>query len=145
MRGAVMGRHVAVFGLDQDLAVSTDQNGAEGMVAVRHRTAGDIKGMPQEVLVQLSLRQALDICHRCPPSDSCLTHFLPQISLRNLRILDCYANRCPLRLKTLFSVPPCGGQCRSGWLRLRAPRRRTGRETSRPDDPTIRAIRRGPR
>ena len=29
--------------------------------------------------------------------------FLPQISLRNLRKLDCYANRYPLRLKTLSS------------------------------------------
>src|SRR5260221_13615101 len=31
----------------------------------------------------------------------CLTRFLSQISLRNLRRLDCYANRDPLRLKTL--------------------------------------------
>src|ERR1700677_1949209 len=31
-----------------------------------------------------------------------LTRFLPQISLRNLRKLDCYANRCPLRSKTLW-------------------------------------------
>ena len=30
-----------------------------------------------------------------------LTRFLPQISLRNLRKLDCYANRYPLRAKTL--------------------------------------------
>jgi hypothetical protein len=30
-----------------------------------------------------------------------LTCFLPQISLRNLRKLDCYANRYPLRSKTL--------------------------------------------
>jgi hypothetical protein len=30
-----------------------------------------------------------------------LTRFLPQISLRNLRKLDCYANRYPLRWKTL--------------------------------------------
>jgi len=30
-----------------------------------------------------------------------LTRFLPQISLRNLRKLDCYANRYPLRSKTL--------------------------------------------
>jgi hypothetical protein len=30
-----------------------------------------------------------------------LTRFLPQISLRNLRKLDCHANRHPLRLKTL--------------------------------------------
>src|ERR1700735_3349645 len=43
--------------------------------------------------------------------------FLPQISLRNLRKLDCYANRYPLRLKTLpFTLrdefpprPPCAG------------------------------------
>jgi hypothetical protein len=32
-----------------------------------------------------------------------LTRFLPQISLRNLRKLDCYANRYPLRLKMLWS------------------------------------------
>src|SRR3981189_99507 len=32
---------------------------------------------------------------------SVLTRFLAQISLRNLRKLDCYANRCPLRSKTL--------------------------------------------
>ena len=39
---------------------------------------------------------------------SCLTRFLPQISLRNLRKLDCYAKACPptdqvgmLRSKTL--------------------------------------------
>jgi hypothetical protein len=31
-----------------------------------------------------------------------LTRFLPQISLRNLRKLDCYANRYPLRSKTLW-------------------------------------------
>ena len=31
-----------------------------------------------------------------------LTRFLPQISLRNLRKLDCYANRYPLRSKTLL-------------------------------------------
>src|SRR5437764_14935474 len=30
-----------------------------------------------------------------------LTRFLPQISLRNLRQLDCYANRDPLRSKPL--------------------------------------------
>ena len=36
-----------------------------------------------------------------------LTRFLPQISLRNLRKLDCYANRYPLRLKTLWTNP-CG-------------------------------------
>jgi hypothetical protein len=34
-----------------------------------------------------------------------LTRFLPQISLRNLRKLDCYANRCPLRSKTLLFQP----------------------------------------
>jgi hypothetical protein len=34
-----------------------------------------------------------------------LTRFLPQISLRNLRKLDCYANRFPLRSKTLWLVP----------------------------------------
>jgi hypothetical protein len=32
-----------------------------------------------------------------------LTRFLPQISLRNLRKLDCYANRRPLRSKTLLN------------------------------------------
>src|SRR5580700_683893 len=37
-----------------------------------------------------------------------LTRFLPQISLRNLRKLDCYANRYPLRLKALW-VLPVGG------------------------------------
>jgi hypothetical protein len=35
-----------------------------------------------------------------------LTRFLPQISLRNLRKLDCYANRHPLRLKTLLGSKP---------------------------------------
>jgi hypothetical protein len=30
-----------------------------------------------------------------------LTRFLPQMSPRNLRKLDCYANRYPLRSKTL--------------------------------------------
>src|SRR6185312_11363963 len=35
-----------------------------------------------------------------------LTRFLPQISLRNLRKLDCYANRYPLHSKTLeYSRP----------------------------------------
>ncbi len=34
---------------------------------------------------------------------SCLTRSLLQISLRNLRKLDCYANRRPPRLKTLQS------------------------------------------
>jgi hypothetical protein len=33
-----------------------------------------------------------------------LTRFLPQISLRNLRKLDCYANRYPLRSKTLYPL-----------------------------------------
>src|SRR6185503_6469879 len=33
-----------------------------------------------------------------------LTRFLPQISLRNLRKLDCYANRYPLRSKTLWNM-----------------------------------------
>ena len=33
-----------------------------------------------------------------------LTRFLPQISLRNLRKLDCYANRFPLRSKTLYML-----------------------------------------
>src|ERR1700710_1135937 len=33
--------------------------------------------------------------------NSLLTRFLPQISLRNLRKLDCYTNRYPLRSKTL--------------------------------------------
>ena len=33
-----------------------------------------------------------------------LARFLPQISLRNLRKLDCYANRYPLRSKTLSSL-----------------------------------------
>src|ERR1700684_610414 len=35
-----------------------------------------------------------------------LTRFLPQISLRNLRKLDCYANRFPLRSKTLWDRRP---------------------------------------
>ena len=39
-----------------------------------------------------------------------LTRFLPQISLRNLRKLDCYANRYPLRSKTLCQPPVIGGK-----------------------------------
>ena len=35
-----------------------------------------------------------------------LTRFLPQISLRNLRKLDCYANRNPPRSKTLWDLNP---------------------------------------
>jgi hypothetical protein len=48
--------------------------------------------------------------HRNPPAKTCLeksvyhiallTRFLPQISLRNLRKLDCYANRYPPRIKS---------------------------------------------
>src|SRR6059058_1475651 len=34
MRGAVMGRHIAVFGLDQHLAILVDEDGAERMIAV---------------------------------------------------------------------------------------------------------------
>jgi hypothetical protein len=41
-----------------------------------------------------------------PGPDRFLTRFLPQISLRNLRKLDCYANRCPPRIK-------CGAGFRS--------------------------------
>jgi CspA family cold shock protein len=46
-------------------------------------------------------RSARKIC-RWPRS--CLTRFLPQISVRNLRKLDCYANRYPLRSKTLLKL-----------------------------------------
>src|SRR6185436_3038457 len=36
--------------------------------------------------------------------DSCFDAFSAQISLRNLRKLDCYANRYPLRSKTLLAA-----------------------------------------
>ena len=51
MRGAVMGGHVAVLGLDQHLAIGIDQNGAEGMVAVGHGAARDLERPPQEMRV----------------------------------------------------------------------------------------------
>ena len=53
MRGAVMGGHVAVLGLDQHLAVPVDEDGAERMVAMRHGAARDLEGPAQEVLVEL--------------------------------------------------------------------------------------------
>jgi hypothetical protein len=43
-----------------------------------------------------------DAEHRPLVSRFVLTRFPPQISLRNLRKLDCHANRHPLRLKTLW-------------------------------------------
>jgi hypothetical protein len=43
MSGAVMRRHVAVFGLDQHVAMLIDKNGAEGMVAVGQGAASDIE------------------------------------------------------------------------------------------------------
>ena len=55
-----------------------------------------------------------------------LTRFLPQISLRNLRKLDCYANRYSLRLKTLCRI--------SDVLPARSRRRRSAPQTSRPAD-----------
>ena len=51
MRGAVMGGHIAVLGLDQHLAVCVDENGAEGMIAVGHGAARDLERLPQEMRV----------------------------------------------------------------------------------------------
>jgi len=42
-----------------------------------------------------------------------LTRFLPQISLRNLRNLDCYANRYPPRIKS-----GAGFRSKTLWLRI---------------------------
>ncbi len=44
-----------------------------------------------------------------------------------------------------ISAPPCAARFPSGRLRWRGPHRRTGRGTSPPGDPTVRAVRRGPR
>jgi hypothetical protein len=43
-----------------------------------------------------------------PCSHFCFDAFSAQISLRNLRELDCYANRYPLRAKTLWSCFQAG-------------------------------------
>jgi len=51
MRGAVVIRHVAVLGFDQDLAFGVDDDAAEGMVAVGEGTASDREGKAEEVLV----------------------------------------------------------------------------------------------
>ena len=47
------GRHIAVLGFEQHLPVLGDQDSAERMIAVRRRTAGHLKGSPQEMRVEL--------------------------------------------------------------------------------------------
>ena len=46
--------HVAVLGLDQHGAILADENGAEGMIAMGQRAAGDLERPAQEILVELS-------------------------------------------------------------------------------------------
>ncbi len=43
MRGAVMRRHVAVLGFEQNVAVRIDQNRAERMVAMGDGAPGDVE------------------------------------------------------------------------------------------------------
>jgi hypothetical protein len=62
-----------------------------GCIAIRHHG-----GITPEAELSLATRALL------------LTRLSSQISLRNLRKLDCYANRYPLRLKTLSGQPCCG-------------------------------------
>ena len=64
MRGAVMGGHVAVLGLEQHLAILIDQNGAERMIAMCHGTAGDLERAPQEMRVEFRRVERGNIDHQ---------------------------------------------------------------------------------
>ena len=66
MRGPVMRRHVAVLGLDQDGTVLIDQHGAERMVAVGKRAAGDVERSAQEILIKFDGAEMRNIAHQCP-------------------------------------------------------------------------------
>jgi hypothetical protein len=57
MRGAVMGRHVAVLDLDQHGAAPVDEQGAERVIAMGHAAAGDVERSPQEVHVAFQRAQ----------------------------------------------------------------------------------------
>src|SRR5882757_11371235 len=121
MRRAVMARHVAVFGFEEQVAIVVNQDGAEGMVAVSARTAGHFERAAQEMVVAFGRLEIRIIAHQCPD------------------------NQRPANRWAAVNAPPCGGRSRSGRPRWRALRRRTDRGTSRPDDPTIPAVRPGPR
>ena len=66
-------------------------------------TQGVIRPLPVHQRRVPSIRQPWSFCSDCIRTEapiSCLTRFLSQISLRNLRKLDCYANRSPPRIKS---------------------------------------------
>src|ERR1700756_2898021 len=51
MRGAVARGHVTVFRLDQNAAAFIDKDGAERMIAMRHRAARHLETAPQKFFV----------------------------------------------------------------------------------------------
>jgi hypothetical protein len=63
MRGAVTRWHVAILGLDQHGAVSTDQNGAERVIAAGYRAAGDLERAAQKMRVTLRRAEIRDVAH----------------------------------------------------------------------------------
>src|ERR1700687_1828412 len=65
MSGAIMGRHVAVFDLDQHVAISVDQNGAEGMIAVGQGAARDFERPAQKMLVEFGRTHIRNAVHGC--------------------------------------------------------------------------------
>src|SRR5438309_7106454 len=58
-----MRRHVAVLGLDQHGAIRIHENGAEGMVAMGQRSAGDFERPAQEILVELRCTHIRKVVH----------------------------------------------------------------------------------
>jgi hypothetical protein len=53
MRGAVVIGHKAVLGLDQQVTLVVEMDGAEGVVAMAHGAARDLEGSAQKSLVKL--------------------------------------------------------------------------------------------
>jgi hypothetical protein len=51
MAGHVVVRHIAVLGLEQDVACTTDQDRAEGVIAVSAGALRHLKGAAQEFFV----------------------------------------------------------------------------------------------
>src|SRR6266849_9596921 len=92
MRGAIMGWHVAILGLDQHLAILVDENGAERMIAVGQSAAGDVERTAQKMLVEFGWAHIRHAVHgRASPVRSCRR----QMRQASIRIRARSRKACP--------------------------------------------------
>ena len=85
MRGAVMVGHVAVLGLDQNVVVLIDKDGAERMIAVAGGAAGDIERPAQKMFVEFGSAQIRNVHDRSCRSRIMQSGQLGQARSRSVR------------------------------------------------------------